>query len=516
MFLLVLLAVSVIGLFSIWRLADYHTYSAVLSQRFFQSTQFIGDLNNFTSDFRAAEATGVLSRSANETAANANERQELDREIARAQRSFEQVEHDDDEIAVYTDFRQKWSAYRKMADSVLALSQAGLQVEATELYMTNSRLAYDAASDTLGQLTDLNVKKARLATLAASSAYYEARLITTLAVIFAVLSVAAGFAYVRHFIANPILELAGCMRKLARNETDVDIPLGSRRDEIGEMTRAVMIFREHVIELGITQRTMADQATLLSEKLLAEQRLTQMQRNFISMASHEFRTPLTNIDGYAQRLINAKSRFNPDDVAERAGKIRSAILRITSVIDNLIDSSRLMDGETKLYFHPSEFDLRLLLNEVCQLHREVVPGADFYQKFGTSPLWIVGDRKLLFQVFSNLLSNAIKYSPDNKPIRIIAKTTSDQVAVVVEDHGVGIPERDISRLFERYFRASNVSGIVGTGVGLYLVKTVIDLHHGDIAVKSREGHGSSFTVYLPLSLRSRAEVPTLALQSSEI
>ena len=224
------------------------------------------------------------------------------------------------------------------------------------------------------------------------------------------------------------------------------------------------------------------------------------------MASHEFRTPLSIVDGHAQRLLREKNNISPEDVVRRAMKIRGAVLRITSVIDNLIGSSRLMEGSPSLYFHPTEFDLRSLLIEVCRLHREVVPNANILQNFGTHPLLILGDRKLLFQAFSNLLSNAIKYSRNDNYIKFGATMDFDRVKVVVKDYGVGIPKQDVEHLFERYFRGSNVSGVVGTGVGLYLVKTVIDLHEGSVAVVSAEGKGSTFTVRLPIRLSSEDDI----------
>ena len=101
-------------------------------------------------------------------------------------------------------------------------------------------------------------------------------------------------------------------------------------------------------------------------------------------------------------------------------------------------------------------------------------------------------------MFSNLLANAIKYSPAGGLIRIEAACAAEHVAVAVDDCGIGIPDKDIAQLFARYFRGSNVSGIVGTGVGLYLARMVIELHGGSVAVDSREGRGSRFTVRLPL------------------
>jgi len=100
-------------------------------------------------------------------------------------------------------------------------------------------------------------------------------------------------------------------------------------------------------------------------------------------------------------------------------------------------------------------------------------------------------------VVSNLLSNAIKYSPGGGAIEVTMMGAADEIAVVISDRGIGIPAGDLDRVFERYHRGSNVSGIVGTGVGLYLVKMAVDLHRGTVEVQSKEGEGSRFTVRLP-------------------
>jgi two-component system, OmpR family, sensor kinase len=217
------------------------------------------------------------------------------------------------------------------------------------------------------------------------------------------------------------------------------------------------------------------------------------------MASHEFRTPLTIIDGQAQRLINARERLTADDIARRAGDIRAAVTRMTSVIDKLIDASRLTDGEAKLYFHPGEFDLAALLHDVCQSHRELTPHAQIIERLVSRPLMMVGDQKLLSQVFHNIVGNAVKYSPREAIIHLNAAIDNGQAVVTVEDYGLGIPKGDLGRLFERYYRGSNVTGIVGSGIGLYLVKTVIDLHQGTVSVESREGEGSRFVIRLPVN-----------------
>jgi two-component system, OmpR family, sensor kinase len=173
------------------------------------------------------------------------------------------------------------------------------------------------------------------------------------------------------------------------------------------------------------------------------------------------------------------------------------VTRIIRLIDNLVDTSRVMDGDANLFFHPEPIALVDVLHDVCRLQREISPGALILEDFGKQPLPLCGDPKLLAQTFGNLLGNAIKYSPADPRVRVRAKLHGSVISVAVEDDGIGIPGQDITRLFTRYFRGSNVSGFVGSGVGLFLVATVLHLHGGDIAVESSEGQGSRFTATLP-------------------
>jgi signal transduction histidine kinase len=272
------------------------------------------------------------------------------------------------------------------------------------------------------------------------------------------------------------------------------------------MAQATVVFRTNAIELIHSQRTLAQQAALLEKQLAQEQRLALLQRNFVSMASHEFRTPLTVIDGHAGRLAKLKNTLQPGEIGERAGKIHSAVLRLTHMIGNLLNSSRLIDGGAGLYFQPVQMDMVALLQEVCQLHREMVPGVLIRQRFVAATMPMVGDPKLLFEVFSNLLSNAIKYSPGGDAIIVEAEIRGPDVAVTIADRGIGIPESDLDRLFERYHRGSNVSGIVGTGIGLTLVKMIVDQHIGRIIVDSKEGEGSRFAVQLPINGSSSTKI----------
>jgi signal transduction histidine kinase len=498
-FIFFFLLMFFLGMLSIARLRDFNNVSADIADVWLPNTRVLGDLNNYTSDFRAAEATVLLSPGAVERESiEQRELIDLDRAISQAQGAYEHIRHDAGEAALYTRFRERWSEYRTIVNQMLELTRSGRKAEAVSAYMTTSRTAYNAASDALGQLTKHAVENAQKAAARVDVAYQEARWLIALAMTFAGVLVVAALIYISKSISSPLLRLAGYMHRLAANDTDIEISDTDRNDEIGEMARAAVVFRKNAIELMVTQRGLAQQASMLEEKLAAERHLTQLQRNFVSMASHEFRTPLTIIDGHAQRLNKLSERISVDELVTRAGKIRAAVLRMIHLIDNLLTSTRLLETGAGLYFHPQDLDLRELVHDVCQLHRESAPGSNIVEGLGFSPLRMVGDPKLLSQVFDNLLSNAIKYSPRGGGVRITARAEAGGLAVTVEDRGMGIPAADVDRLFERYFRGSNVSGIVGTGVGLNLVKMVVDLHGGNVMVESQEGKGSRFTVRLPL------------------
>jgi len=496
-FLLFFALVLVLGSFSMGRLSNFDALSADVAEVWLPTTRALGDLNNYTSDFRAFEGGELLSSDPSEAAATEKQMEDLDRTIADSEREFESIRHDAAENALDERFKQHWTDYRAVVNQMLLLWRDGHKVDAVQIYGSSSRTAYNAASDTLGELTDQAVASAQVASDRLAVAYRQAFWLILLAIAIAAVLVVAALVYITRTISAPLLDLADRMRRLAANDTGIDVPETKRQDEIGEMAQATMVFRNNAIALMQSQRMLARQAALLEEQLANEQRLALLQRNFVSMASHEFRTPLTIIDGHARRLDKVRDAVKAGEIGERAGKIRSAVLRMTHLIDNLLNSSRLIDGGADLYVQPAEMDMTALLREVCQLHREMVPGTQIIEDLAAEPVPMIGDAKLLFQVFSNLLSNAVKYSPGGGAIEIEATNSGGEVVVAIADRGIGIPAADLEHLFERYHRGSNVSGIVGTGVGLYLVKMAVELHHGRVDVESKEGEGSRFTVRLP-------------------
>jgi signal transduction histidine kinase len=502
--LLFLLAIG-LGAFAIQRLGDVNRASEEIRDHWLQDARILGDLSNHMSDYRSAEATQLLSTTPLELAASDKELADLAATVARDQRTYAAVRQDPADAALYERFSREWMSYLKIAAKVLALDRQDQHADAVVMYMTNSRRAFNIASDTLTLLTNQTVEKAHAASARAASTYNRAR-----GLIFTAMGVAGsiligGIIYVMRSIISPLHELALRMHDLAEQDTQIVIPGTQRDDEMGEMARSVAVFRDNAIALMQSRRRLIEQASTLDQALENEQRVNAKQRNFVSMTSHEFRTPLTIIDGHAQRLIKMSSRLDPADIRERGARIRSAVLRMTGIMESLLAASRLLDGEA--VFQPLEVDPREILEEACQLHREATRSANILESYENLPATIFGDPKLLFHAFSNLISNAVKYSASASPVDVTAKQEDGHFVVRVRDRGIGIPTNDRERLFERYFRGANATGIAGTGVGLHLVAMVMTLHHGEVAAESIEGVGSTFVLRLPLRVSTSTQRP---------
>src|SRR5271166_550981 len=200
-FFLFFLLVIVLGLFSISRLTDFNKVSTGIADVWLPNTRILGDLNNFTSDFRATEGRDLLSSSASQIATTKGEIELLDRLIAQAQRSYEQLHHDAVETDLYGQFKDRWRDYRAIADQVLTLSHDNRKSDATALYLTGSQVAYDAASDSLGRLTSGNVANAQAAANRVAATYRQALLLIGVALVVAGVMVAAGLSYIRRWIS---------------------------------------------------------------------------------------------------------------------------------------------------------------------------------------------------------------------------------------------------------------------------------------------------------------------------
>jgi signal transduction histidine kinase len=242
--------------------------------------------------------------------------------------------------------------------------------------------------------------------------------------------------------------------------------------------------------------TVQRQAAELEEALAQEKRLSEMQRSFVSMASHEFRTPLAIIDGSAQRIERRFTKLSPEDLSARIRKIRFAVKRMTSLMESTLAAARMEAGKIQVQLSP--VDGRAILEECCAMQQELTPGHSINFDDQGLPDEMITDPQCLTQMITNLLSNAVKYSPDADRVDVSAWLERDDVLIAVQDYGVGIDEEEQDQMFTRFFRAKTSLGIPGTGIGLNLAQMLAEEHGGGITLSSGKGEGSVFTLRLPV------------------
>lgn len=255
------------------------------------------------------------------------------------------------------------------------------------------------------------------------------------------------------------------------------------------------------MEFEIKERKLAEEALRknqreLQKALEAEKELSQLKSRFVSMASHEFRTPLSTILSSAD-LVEAYRKEEQQPKRERHTKrIKSAVSNLTGILNDFLSLSRLEEGAINP--EPVDCDLDKLSHEVMDdLQGILKKDQDIAYTYEGPQDPVFLDAKMVKNVLINLLSNAIKYSEAGKTIELRIDTGDDLVRLEVTDRGIGIPEEEQQHLFTRFFRAHNVENIKGTGLGLNIVKRYVDLLGGQITFESRLGEGTTFAVRLP-------------------
>ncbi|MBV9789807.1 MAG: GAF domain-containing sensor histidine kinase [Chloroflexi bacterium] len=251
-------------------------------------------------------------------------------------------------------------------------------------------------------------------------------------------------------------------------------------------------------DLGHRAALAIDNARLYQEAQAA----IEMRNEFLSIASHELKTPLTTLLGHTQGLQRRLIRENLVNERDRRALsvIEQQALRLTKQIDTLLDLSRIELGQFNLDAH--ELDLAALLRRIVVELEPTLERHTLQPAIPEAALLILGDTARMEQVIQNLLQNAIKYSPNGGAVVVGIERQDNIVVLTVSDQGVGIPEAARPYLFQRFYRADNVTGrnMNGMGIGLYLVNLIVTLHHGAVEYSSTENQGSTFTVRLPLHI----------------
>lgn len=236
----------------------------------------------------------------------------------------------------------------------------------------------------------------------------------------------------------------------------------------------------------------------VSQSLEKEKELSQLKSRFVSMASHEFRTPLSSIQLSAVLIEKYAQPFENANITKHIGKIKNSVGNLTGILNDFLSLERLEAGKTEAVFTP--FNIVKFAEEITEEMQLIAKQNQhiIYQHTGTASM-VTLDQSLLKNCIINLISNAIKYSGENTFIEFNTELTPESLTIVVKDNGIGIPDSDQKHLFEAFFRAHNTGNIPGTGLGLNIVTRYAGLMNGNIQFESKVNQGTSFTLSFPVN-----------------
>jgi signal transduction histidine kinase len=237
-----------------------------------------------------------------------------------------------------------------------------------------------------------------------------------------------------------------------------------------------------------------------------EARLAQAKSNFVANVSHELKTPLSLLSLFSE-ILELGLVDTEEKKTEYYSIIRHESLRLNNVIDNILDFAKIEAGRKTYTF--AESDMAEVIENVLSSYRYQITNSGFDVQTNLKPGLppVVIDRDAMAQAISNLVDNAIKYSRDVKQLSIKTQTLGSDLSIEVADHGIGIPRAEQAKVFEKFYRVGNgfVHDVKGSGLGLSLVKHIIEAHKGTISLESDVGKGSRFTILLPLARKAVGE-----------
>lgn len=234
----------------------------------------------------------------------------------------------------------------------------------------------------------------------------------------------------------------------------------------------------------------------MRNELAKERELNELKSKFVTLASHEFRTPLSTILSSVS-LISKYIDLNDKEKAQKhVMRIRSSVENLTSILNDFLSLSKLEEG--KITNVPVNIDIEEFINEAREEMMAMAKEGQqiLYQHHGAKKELCV-DRNIMKNILINLISNAIKYSDAGKRIFVTSAENNGYMSISIRDEGIGIPEQDIPHLFSRFFRAHNAGQVQGTGLGLHIVKKYLDILNGTIELKSKLNEGTEFIINIP-------------------
>lgn len=249
------------------------------------------------------------------------------------------------------------------------------------------------------------------------------------------------------------------------------------------------------LEREVAERKKAEEE--VTKALTKERELNEMKSKFVSIASHEFRTPLSTILSSISLIEQYRQAGQLDKIDKHINRARSSVNHMTSILNDFLSVGKLEEGKVEIIREPINIH-ELMADIVEEIKLSLKAGQRIEPRCESLDPTIFTDVRMLRNILFNLLSNASKYSDIDKPIVLKCVSEGDMLVISIIDEGMGIPNEDQRHLFDRFFRASNVTNIQGTGLGLNIVKRYLDLLDGTISFTSVYGKGSTFVIRLPI------------------
>jgi PAS domain S-box-containing protein len=249
-----------------------------------------------------------------------------------------------------------------------------------------------------------------------------------------------------------------------------------------------IVLEEAIAELNQTKEE-------LNDALLKEKELNDLKSRFVSMASHEFRTPLATILSSLALVKKYGENEDKENQLKHMSRIKTSVNNLTDILNDMLSISKLEEG--KVSAAVGLFDLKELAGEITQEMQAIARTGQIIHHVHTGDAQAVSDKKIIRHILFNLTSNAVKFSPEEKPIELNTVVSPSTIKLIVKDNGMGIPKEDQENLFGRFFRAHNATNIQGTGLGLNIVARYVELLAGNIDFTSELEKGTTFTIELP-------------------
>ena len=298
---------------------------------------------------------------------------------------------------------------------------------------------------------------------------------------------------VSNSFAKPILKIADIANQMANLDFDVRYPVHTK-DEIGLLGHSINALSDK-LENTILELKSANNE--LQKDIQNKIQIDEMRKEFLSNVSHELKTPLMSISGYAELIENGM--VQQADIPEFASRIHQEANRLTALVQDIIQLSKLEEGTSQM--QEETVDLYELTEDIGDTLLHSAQKKDITMKIEGITQEITGVRQILYEMLYNLMDNGIKYNVENGYVHVKLDADHKYFFVTVTDSGIGIPEESIDKIFERFYRVdkSHSREIGGTGLGLAITRSAIVMHRGAIKVKSEEHKGTTFSVRIPLT-----------------